>query len=421
MLSSNKKKQLSLFVLLLVALIDYLGIGLVYPLFSYLMLNEDAGLLPIGTSQAVRGLSLGILISFYSISQLFSGPILGTLSDKIGRKKVLVYSLAACIFGYAASIVGIEMMSLPILLFSRLIIGAAAGSTAVVQAAIADVSTSENKSKHYALYSMFLGIGFTIGPFLGGVFANPSYFQGFSLPFWIGGALSVANLLLVVWFFQETHFNLSKLKTNFLEGLLQIKKVFAMKELHMLFLAAFIFIFGWSFYIEFIPLYLMGKFHFDVSQIGYFYAYSTGWCALSAGVLIMPLLKRFKLEKLFFYSLLGLGIIIFSFLLIPNAIYLTIYLPLQAFFYSLVFPTSTSIVSNTVNQESQGEVLGIFQSVQSMAWAAAPLFSGPLLCLHNCMPIFVGGASILLASLIFGIFLAKTIKSKEGLPCSEIN
>lgn len=403
MLSSWCKKKVSLYVLLFVAFIDYLGIGLVYPLFSYLMLNKEAAFLPEETSDVVRGMSLGILISLYSIGQFFSGPILGKLSDKIGRKKVLTGCLSLCVVGYLVSIIGIEWMSLPILLLSRFIIGTASGSAAVVQASIADVSTQENKSQHYALYGMFLGIGFSVGPYLGGILSNPSFFQGYSLPFWTGGLLCLINLLLVMACYQETHFNLNEQKIKLLDGLTQIKKISQMKEIRLILLTIFIYIFGWSFYFEFIPLYLMNQFNYNATSIGNFYAFSTGCYALFSGVLIMPLLKRFKLDLILFCSLLFLGMIVFAFLFIQNPVYLLAYLPIQAYIAALILPASTSLVSNSVDQESQGEALGIFQSVQSMAWALAPLLSGSLLCIHPFMPIFVGGTSITIASLIFGI------------------
>ena len=117
------KFKLSLFALLLVVFIDYLGIGLVYPLFSYLMLHPEAEFLPPETSQALRGSFLGILIALYSIGQFLSGSILGKLSDRFGRKKVLIGSHAICVFGYIISIFGIEYKTLFLLLLSRLVIG----------------------------------------------------------------------------------------------------------------------------------------------------------------------------------------------------------------------------------------------------------------------------------------------------------
>lgn len=331
------KKRLALFSLLLVALIDFLGIGLVYPLFSFLMFHKDATLLPPHTSELLRGVYLGVIISIYSIGQFISGPILGTLSDRIGRKKVLLMSLALNAFGYFISIVGIELMSLSILCVARLIIGIAAGSAGVVQAAIADISTNEDKSKHFGYYSMFFGIGFTIGPFLGGLLSSPSFFKGYSLPFWIAAIFCILNFLLALFYFQETHFALSKQKISFFHGFTQFKKAFSLKGTRLVMGVIFIYIFGWSFYFEFIPIYLIGKFNFDVIDIGNFYGYSTAWLAFGSGVLLMPLLKRFKLETILFSSLTLLGIYIFCFLFVTNTSYLWIYLPIQAYFNILYF------------------------------------------------------------------------------------
>ena len=253
-------------------------------------------------------------------------------------------------------------------------------------------------------------MGSTIGPFLGGVLVIPSFFAGYSLPFWVGGLFCFANLILIVLYFRETNIRCGQ-TVKLSEALLQMKKMFSMKAIRFILVTIFVYIFGWSFYYEFIPLYLIQEFHFDASQIGYFYAYSTGWYAIAAGFLTMPLFKKFKLESILLCALIGLGVLIFSFLLIPNFIFLAFYLPFQSYFSALIFPTSTSIVSNSVPKESQGEALGVFQSVQALAWGLAPLFSGPLLCIHNAMPIFVGGTAILLASMIFGLQESRKLKT----------
>ena len=170
MLSSSKK--IPLYPLLLVGFIDHMGIGLVYPLFSALLFDRVNGILPPDTSVAMRGWLLGILIALTPIAQFFACPLLGALSDKKGRKKVLIISITMGIAAYLIAAIGLMFGSLLSLFIYRIVVGISDGSVAVAQAAIADISTDETKGRNFGILNMCLGIGFTVGPFMGGVLSS---------------------------------------------------------------------------------------------------------------------------------------------------------------------------------------------------------------------------------------------------------
>ncbi len=399
------RKKVSFMVLMLITTIDYVGIGFVYPIFSHQLFQRNGALLPSSASDMERGFYLGLLLSLLSLAQFFCGPLMGKLSDRVGRRKVLLGSLLVGSVGYLISLWGIVQMSMSLLLLSRLVIGASAGNAAVIQASIADISTPEEKSKSFGLYNMSLGIGLALGPFLGGVLSNPNLFheKALTLPFWVGSFACLTSLLLALFFFPETRQEKSEEgPTSILSGIYDLKKIFQMKGIRILMLSIFFFVFGWSYYFEFISVYLINQFDFHAEHIGYFYGYSAIWYALSTGVLILPALRRFRSEKVLFYSLALTGGYIFLFLAINNSVFLWLYLPVLIYLVSLVFPTSTAMVSNWASPERQGEALGIFQSVQSLGWCVAPLLSGSLIGVHHNMPILIGGSLILMAGLIYG-------------------
>jgi len=400
------RKKVSFFILMLITVIDYVGIGFVYPIFSHLLFQPDSPLLSPEASDVQKGFFLGLLLSLLSFAQFVFGPFLGKMSDRIGRKKVLLASLSIGTAGYLLSLLGILAMNIYLLLFSRIAIGASAGNTAVVQASIADLSTPEEKSKSFGLYNMSLGIGLALGPFLGGVLSNPQFFHesAATLPFWIGTISCVISFLLIAIFFPETHQNLSQAQAPILSGIYDLKKILQMKGVRALFLSIFLFVFGWSYYFEFISVYLINQFDFHVEHIGYFYGYSAAWYAVSTGFLIVPALKKFQSQKVLFYSLALAGGYIFLFLAIENSTFLWLYLPILIYLVSLVFPTATAMVSNWSSPERQGETLGLFQSVQSLGWAIAPLLSGSLIGVYHKMPVLMGGALVLAAGLIYGCF-----------------
>lgn len=408
---NSPKKNISLLLVLLVAFIDYMGIGLVYPMFSSMVFHAEFALLPEGTSNSVRGFYLGILLAAMPILQFFSAPILGALSDQRGRKSVLTMSLLLGVLGYALSFFSVVNQNIYLLIFSRVLVGISAGSAAVVAAAIADLSTSTTKARNYGFYGMACGVGFTVGPFLGGMLSEVSILglRGFSLPFLLSGIITFVNLLLVFFFFYETHFKWIKQKLNFSMALTNVKKAFHMPEIRGLILCVFVFSFGWSFFYEFAPVTWITDYHISASTLGMLYAFAAFFYAISSGFLIKPVVNRFSEYKVLFYGLLATGVYILILLAKPSLFWLWIYLPFLNFLVSLLFPTSTAMVSNLAGESRQGEVLGILQSMQSAAFALSPLTSGALVGLSINMPIIVGGLCMFIAAGVLVKFLKEKI------------
>lgn len=414
-LSMFSQKNISLLLISLVGFIDVLGIGLVYPMFASMLFQHDCLLLPDDASNALRGACLGVLLATMPIAQFFSGPILGTLSDQHGRKKVLIPSLAVGVLGYLIAMVAVSMESLTILILSRIAVGVSAGSAAVVGAALADLSTTEDKAKNFGLLNMAWGLGFTVGPYFGGVLSESSFLfiEGYALPFAMAGAVILMNLLLVFFFFDETYTSKgeSKLSLESLTlGIRNIRKGFSLPNMQMIFLTVFFGCFGWSFYWEFTPTTWINSYGFSTSTIGFYYAYGAIVYALSCGLLIRPIVSRFSNQHVLCYALLGTGIAIGMLLFHTSQMWLWFYIPLQQFAIALFWPTAAAVVSNSVGEEMQGEILGVLNSVEAIAFGASPLIAGSLLGLSSMMPIVIGGACMLLAALILGVHLCKTAK-----------
>ncbi len=403
----------SLFWLLLVGFIDYLGIGLVYPLFSSLFFHPSSSFLPEEFSPVLRGLCLGILLSLMPIFQLISAPFWGKYSDIKGRKPILLKSLSILAFSYLVGIFAISQFSLTLLILSRALAGIGGGSVSVVQAALSDLSAPEEKPHAFALFNMVLGAGFTIGPFLGGKLSEISFFgqSGFLTPFCFSFLLILINISMLSLFFKEASF----LKLSLQEPSLKTK-IWHRQKVCSLLVCAFIFSFGWSFFFEFVPVYLIGKYHFASSDVGNFYAYSGGFYALSCALFIKPVVKRFTSEAIFLVALFLAGFYSLLFLWVSHPGYFWAYLPPLLFLVALVYPTLTAMISREAGEKEQGKMLGILQSTQSAAFALSPLFSGYLVGVYPHMPILIGGASMLLAGSFFSLFLLFRFLKKTELP-----
>ncbi len=402
------KNKVSLWLVLFVVFLDWMGIGLVYPIFSSMLFHPDYSILDPAVSETVRGWYLGILLAVMSISQFFSSPIIGSFSDQKGRRPLFLITILLGIFGYAFSVAAVLMKNIFALIISRIFIGIAAGNAAVVSASIVDLSREGDKAKNFGLYSMASGVGFTVGPFLGGLFSK----SHFAVPFFLSGMATLLSLALIFFFFKETHKTREKSKIRWNEGICNLKKAFKIKELKVLFLTILLFCFGWSFFYEFIPVTWIADFRFDSGKIGFFYAYGAGVYALSSGVLIRPIIARYKHNAVLFYSLMSLGVITLLLITLPGSFWIWVYLPIVNFLVALVFPTSMALVSDKANKDAQGEILGVLQSVQSAAFAISPLAAGWLVGNGSYMPMLVGGLSMFVAAIILGSLLKKEIFSR---------
>ncbi len=400
--------SLSLWLVLFVVFLDWMGIGLVYPVFSTMLFHPEYSLLDPSVSESMRGWYLGILLATMSISQFLSSPIIGSFSDQKGRRPVFLITLALGILGYVFCVVSIWIQSIFALIASRFLVGIAAGNAAVVSASIVDLSNETNKAKHFGLYSMACGVGFTVGPFLGGLLSK----SHFATPFAIAGLATSLNLILIFSFFKETYSTRKKVPIRWDEGMYNLKKAFKIRELKALFLTVLFFCFGWSFFYEFIPVSWIANFRFDATKIGFFYAYGAGVYALSSGILIRPIIGRYPHSTVLFYALSLVGLVMLCLIVLPQPFWIWIYLPVVNFLMALVYPTSATIISDKSAKDAQGEILGISQSIQSAAFAISPLTAGWLLGKGAFMPMLVGSASMLIAAWILGSFLKKTIFAK---------
>jgi len=398
--------------LLFTVFIDTLGFGLVLPIFTPMIVGNETGIFSPDVSLAMRGLLFGVLVSSFCFGQFFGSPILGALSDRIGRKKILIISMWLGFGGYILAGFGIIYQSLLVLFAARMIGGVSSGSYAVAQSVISDISLDEDKTKNFGLVGMAWGVGFVIGPYLGGKLSA----YGYTVPFAAAAFICLFNALLLVFMFQESLAKQVPSKISWFSGIYQIKKAFALPELRSIFLVMFIFSLGWGFFTEFSSVYLVRRLGFNVVQIGNFFAWVGFWIAVCQGILIRPIVKAFAPERLLPLALLGLGCFLPLLLLARGAVSLFWLLPLIGFSESLIFPTAATIVSNASSRHTQGEVLGIYNSVQWAAIAIPPLFSGALVALYPHLPVSVGSICMITGGVAFIWLYSRKRKLEDEEP-----
>jgi DHA1 family tetracycline resistance protein-like MFS transporter len=369
-----------IWIIIFTIVLDTLGIGILVPVVPQLLGNPASPhyLLSGATSRGSGYIMLGFLVAMYPIMQFFSTPILGQLSDRHGRKPILALSLLGTSFGYVLFALGIVLRNIPLLFFARALDGVTGGNLSVAQAAIADVTAPSERTKNFGLIGAAFGVGFILGPFLGGTLADPSVVSWFNAatPFWFAAILAAVNTLSVLFQFGETNKHVRHVKVEFGRSVHNIARAFQLPELRSIFLTSFFFNAGFGFFISFFGVFLIYRFGFNELQIGHFFAYVGLWVIFTQLVTTRFLAGRASEAQVLRATLFGVSLTMGTYILAPAAWWIFLIAPVGSTFNGLSMANMTGLLSRSVAPEVQGEILGIGSSIQALAQALPPLCSG---------------------------------------------
>src|ERR1700704_2646402 len=321
-----KKKPHPIWIIIFTILIDTLGIGILGPILPQLLGNPASPHYLLGKDAAPGSgyIMFGFLVAVFPVMQFFATPILGQLSDRYGRKPVLAFSLAGTAFGYGLFAIGIILRNIPLLFVARALDGITGGNLSVAQASIADVTSPRDRTKNFGMIGAAFGVGFIIGPFLGGVLADPTVVSWFSAatPFWFAALLASANTAQVLFQFDETNKHMRHFDVDFTRGIGNIARAYAMPELRPIFLTTFFFNAGFGFFISFFGVFLIYRFGFNEARIGNFFAW-VGVCAIFTQlVTTRRVAAKFSEAQVLKISLLGVSVVMVAYLLAPSPLWL---------------------------------------------------------------------------------------------------
>lgn len=406
-----------LFSVVFTVFIDMLGFGILIPVIPQLLANPFSSfyLLPHNISLGYGYILLGFLTAIFPFMQFLATPILGELSDRFGRKPVLALSLLGTSLSYVFFAIGVMTKNLPLLFISRAFDGITGGNISVAQAAIADVTTPENRAKNFGLMGAAFGMGFILGPFIGGKLSDPSLVSWFdaTTPFWFAAILALCNALWVMYLLPET---LKKKSANvslqLTRSIKNIIRVFSLKQVRPLFATSFLFQAGFTFFTTFFSVFLITKFGFDQGAIGNYFAYVGLWIAFSQAVITRMVSQRFNEWSILRISLLATGICMLLFF-VPKVWWGLLFItPIFAMFTGLSQANLTSVVSRSAGSQIQGEILGINASVQALAQTIPPVISGLVAAQVTAWtPLMVAGITIIFSGFVFILFTGKIQKN----------
>jgi len=370
--SKNKDrlmKRSPLIVIFTTVFIDLVGFGIVIPVLPFYAE---------GTIFNATPRTVGFLFASYSIMQLIFSPILGRLSDKYGRRPVLFISIIGTGVGFL--ILGFAQ-TVFMLFVGRILDGITGGNISTAQAYIADITTKENRAKGMGLVGAAFGLGFIFGPAIGGILSR----WGIHIPFFFAGGLCFANAILLYFTLPETVTKDHPARQSAAggRGLSQLLQSLKDPRLAFVLTIYFLFIVAFSIMTTSFSLYTMFRFGYDAQHTGYLFAYVGLIAVVIQGGLIGKLVKHFGELPLVIFGAFCFAVSLFAVPFVgPLAGGLAALLIGGGVFSmgnSLATPALTSLASKSVGPADQGTVLGVTQSVASLARAVGPSLAALLI------------------------------------------
>ena len=401
------KNKSTLVVIFLTIFIDLLGFGIIIPLLPSFSVNV----------LHINEFTIGLIAGIYSLMQFLFTPVWGYLSDRYGRKPILVMSLIGSVVSnlLLAFVFSGIILSASILILARAFAGIFAANISAAQAVISDVTSHEERTKCIGMISAAFALGFVFGPSIGGVLSQNF---GYSFPVYISAALSLIAALLCIFIFKETlskeiqlKNRLSKRKYNpfnlkiFLTAL-------SNKSYGKYMIIFFVAVFSFSNIFGTFQLFAERKEGLNMNQaeIGYIFSFMGVMGALVQIFLLKIINKKIGEENTLilgsFIAIFGLGLIGFS----TNLIFLLFVIVILSVGNGLNNTVSISMLSQSVGKEEQGTILGINQSLGSLARFLGPVWGGFVYQFLGYKYPFITGGLFMLIITLYSYYIIKKKK-----------
>ena len=389
-------------ILFLVISIDLIGFGMVVPFLSFYAREYGAS-----------GFAAGTVVGMYSILQFFFVPVWGRLSDRIGRRPILIIGLLFTVISYAMFATA---RVVALLLASRIVAGGCAANIATSQAYIADMTTPEKRAKGMGIIGAAFGIGFIIGPALSGILSAVGANRGFHgnfLPGIVAASLSLIALLAAFIFLGESKTTESsrprRIAPQFDAALW--RDVFRTTSLAAAFGAIFLILLSIAGMDTSVTLHARDRFQMRQLDIAWLFLFIGVLVGGIQGGLLGRLVSRFGERALAMSGALSLSV---GLAIVPSAAVIPM-LYLAAFFiavgHGLAQPSLTAIISKSSPQDEQGSYLGLSAAMGSLARFAGPLIIGVLYDLGGAAAAFYGGAIMTAIALFVAARLPRSVSS----------
>lgn len=397
-------------ILFLIVFVDLVGFGVIIPLLPFY-----------GEHFAASPAVVGLLMATYSFTQFLSAPVLGRLSDRIGRRPILCISLA----GAAGSYLLLAFAgNLWMLFLARALGGIMAGNISTAFAYVADVTTPQNRAKGMGLIGAAFGLGFIFGPVIGGLLAGPDPAHAdYRSPALAAFALSATAFVLCLTVLKESlpADVRARERAATMSRWQWLSQALADPGIRLIIVMSFLATFVFAGMETTFAMWSRRQFGWGPEQNGYLFAYVGVLTALIQGGLVGRLARRFGERRLVGAGafLLAIGMLLLPF---SNSLTLLLFaMAAVAAGFSMVTPSLNSLLSLQVSSGSQGGMMGVTRSATTLARIAGPGFAGGLFyLLGKDWPFFVGAAIMVVVMVMAGRPSVAAPVPAQGPPATEV-
>ncbi len=318
---------------------------------------------------------VGLILSIFSICQLFASPITGKLSDRFGRKPLLLFSQTSTFIGFL--LLGFSN-NVWILVAARLVDGLLGSNMTVTQAYISDVTDPKSRTKVYGYSSAVFGAGLIFGPMIGSIFLIIS----FSAPFFFAAGVSLLSIILVIIFLPES-LTKKEIKVEFKLGdivpIKEAKIFFKSAKVRGVLITFFIYSFGFFLFISTFSFFAQDQIQATAQQITFYMAWIGVLRVLFQSILINPILKKVRENTTLKLGIFALIFTFVFFIFSTNFWFVFIPVSFLAFGTGIVRPILTSKLTKSVKREETGSILGVNNALSSVAQIITPILGGLIL------------------------------------------
>jgi DHA1 family tetracycline resistance protein-like MFS transporter len=386
-------------ILLLIVFVDLIGFGIVIPLLPYYALKFSAS-----------PLEVTAMMACYSFAQFFASPIWGRLSDRHGRKPILLVSLTCSVLSY----LWLGFASQLWMLFAaRLLAGAGAGNISAAQAYISDVTDEKNRAKGMGMIGAAFGLGFTLGPAIGGLLAGSDVSSAtLSRPAFAAAILSAVALVLAVILLKESLSPANRVGAQRPGRLALAKAAFARPQLRHLIILFFLTTTAFAGMESTFALWANSSFGWGPQQVGFLFFYIGIVLVLVQGGLVGRLSRSLGEARM---ALIGSVLLVLGLAGLPfstDLARLLIDMALLAIGFGILSPALTSLVSRAAGSDERGGILGVNQSGQSLARILGPLLAGSVYGAAGRDAPYYVGAAIMVAVVLMAAAVPRGEKTR---------
>jgi MFS family permease len=389
--------------LYVVVFVGFLGYSLMIATFTPMILQNDNGMLAAGSSLTERSIVLGALLALYPLGQFLGSPILGALSDRHGRRPILIASLCTTTILYIGIAIALALQNLLLLMLACFLAGLSESNIVLAQSAIADTAPRADRNRLFGYIYLSASLAYVVGPLGGGQLADHSLVSWFSYatPYWVVTVLLAGTSVAVVGLFKETHQGTGE-KGHYLESFTNLARVVTDGRLRPLYLVNFVLYLSIFGFFRVYPMYLVDEFHMGVGRVSEYVAFVAVPIVIANLWLVGALSRHARPRTMVLYSALAMGALMAVIVIPRSTAALWFTLGATALALAICLPSCAAMLSLAADDQEQGRAMGNNQSMQVGAESLSGLAGGALAAALITLPLLVFAGVAVAGGLMLG-------------------